>query len=135
MSTKVFINLPVKHLNKSMTFFKALGWTFNSQFTDETAANLVISDEIYAMLMTHEKFSSFTNKKIADSECSEVLITINVDDKAEVSRLADAAFRAGAKEAKPPQDHGFMQLRSFLDLDGHQWEICYVDPAQLQPKK
>jgi predicted lactoylglutathione lyase len=134
MSTKVFINLPVKNLNKSMDFFKALGWTFNPQFTDATAGCLVISDDIYAMLLTHEKFAGFTNKKIADSSAAEALIAIGVDSKADVSRIADAALKAGGAEAKPPQDYGFMQVRSFLDLDGHHWEVMYMDPAHTQPQ-
>jgi len=134
MSTKIFVNLPVKDLNKSMNFFKALGWTFHPQFTDETAASLVISDDIYAMLLTHKKFAEFTNKKIADGTTAEALIAIGVDSKAEVDRIAGAAIKAGAQEAKPPQDYGFMQLRSFLDLDGHQWKILYMDPAHVQPQ-
>lgn len=134
MSTKMFVNLPVHDLNRSMDFFKALGWKVNQQFTDETAASLVISDDIYAMLLTHKKFSEFTDKKIADGDSAEVLIAIGVDSKAEVNRIADAAARAGARDAKPPQDHGFMQLRSFLDLDGHHWEIFYMDPAHVQPQ-
>jgi predicted lactoylglutathione lyase len=134
MSTKIFVNLPVKDLNKSMDFFKALGWTFNPQFTDDTAACLVISDDIYAMLLTHKKFGEFTNKKIADGATVEALIAIAVTSKADVDRIAGAAITAGAREAKPPQDYGFMQLRSFLDLDGHHWEILYMDPAHVQPK-
>jgi predicted lactoylglutathione lyase len=130
----MFVNLPVKDLNKSMAFFKALGWKFNPQFTDETAACMVISDDIYAMLLTHNKFAEFTNKKIADNASVEALIAIGVDSKADVNRIADAAIRAGGKEAKPPQDYGFMQMRSFLDLDGHHWEILYMDPAHVQPQ-
>ena len=132
MSTKIFVNLPVRDLNKSMAFFKALGWTFNPQFTDETAACLVISDDIYAMLLTHEKFKQFTDKKIADGGSVEALIALGVGSKDEVSRIADAAIKAGGKEAKPPQDYGFMQMRTFLDLDGHHWEIVYMDPAHVQ---
>jgi predicted lactoylglutathione lyase len=134
MSTKIFVNLPVKDLKKSMAFFGALGWSFNPQFTDDSAASLVISEDIYAMLLTHEKFAGFTNKKIADGSSAEALIAIAVDSKAEVNRIADAAQAAGAQEAKPPQDYGFMQMRSFLDLDGHQWEILYMDPAHVQPQ-
>lgn len=135
MSAKIFVNLPVKDLNRSMDFFKALGWTFNPQFTDVTAACLVISDDIYAMLLTHEKFASFTNKLIADDSVAETLIAIGVDDKADVARIAEAAVKAGGREAKPPQDYGFMQVRSFLDLDGHHWEVIYVDPAHIQQQK
>jgi predicted lactoylglutathione lyase len=134
MSTKIFVNLPVKNLSKSMQFFNALGWTFNPQFTDQTAACLVISDDIYAMLMTHEKFARFTNKSIADSSVAEALIAIGVDNKADVNRIADAALGAGGSEPKPPQDYGFMQLRSFLDLDGHHWEVMHMDPAHVQPQ-
>jgi uncharacterized protein len=131
MGTKIFVNLPVKDLNRAKTFFKALGWTFNPQFSDETAASLVISDDIYAMLLTHEKFAQFTDRKIADAATVEAIICIGVDSKAEVDRIADAAASAGAKEAKPPQDYGFMQLRSFFDPDGHHWEICYMDPSYV----
>jgi uncharacterized protein len=134
MSTKIFVNLPVKDLNKSMIFFKSLGWTFNPQFTDETAASLVISEDIYAMLLTHKKFSEFTSRKIADASTVEALIAIAVDSRAEVDRIVDAAMKAGAREAKPPQDYGFMWLRSFLDLDGHHWELFYMDPAHVQPQ-
>jgi uncharacterized protein len=134
MSTKIFVNLPVKDLDRSMAFFKSLGWTFNPQFTDETAACMVISGDIYAMLLTHKKFAGFTNKKIADAATTEVLIALGVDSKAEVGRIADAALKAGGKEAKPPQDYGFMQLRTFLDLDDHHWEILYMDPAHVQPQ-
>jgi predicted lactoylglutathione lyase len=132
MTTKIFVNLPVKDLDKSMAFFKTLGWTFNPQFTDDTAACMVISDDIYAMLLTHEKFKQFTDKKIADGTSAEALIALGVGSKDEVNRIADAAIKAGGKEAKPPQDYGFMQLRSFLDLDGHHWEILYMDPAHVQ---
>jgi predicted lactoylglutathione lyase len=132
MTTKIFVNLPVKDLNKSMAFFKALGWTFNPQFTDHTAACMVISDDIYSMLLTHEKFKQFTDKKITDGTSAEALIALGVGSKDEVNRIVDAAIKAGGKEAKPPQDYGFMQLRSFLDLDGHHWEILYMDPAHVQ---
>lgn len=134
MSTKIFVNLPVKDLNKSMAFFKSLGWTFNPQFTDDTAASMVISEDIYAMLLTHKKFSEFTDRKIADAGSVEALIGISVDNRAEVDRIVDAAMQAGAREAKPPQDYGFMWMRSFLDLDGHHWEILYMDPAHVQPQ-
>jgi uncharacterized protein len=134
MSTKIFVNLPVRDLNKSMAFFRALGWDFNKQFTDETAASLVISDDIYAMLLTHKKYAEFTTKQIADtSKTSQVMIALSVDSKEEVNRIADAAMKAGAKPVKPPQDYGFMQLRAFEDLDGHHWEVFYMDPAHVQP--
>lgn len=102
MSTKIFLNLPVKNLDKSMGFFRALGWDFNKQFTDETAASLVISDDIYAMLLTHKKFSEFTDKQIADtSKTAQILIALSQDSKADVHMQVDAAVRAGAKEPRP----------------------------------
>lgn len=136
MSTKIFVNLPVKDLKQSMAFFRALGWDFNPQFTDETAACLVISEEIYAMLLTHQKFSEFTTKQIADaSKTAQVLIALSQDSKDAVHRIVDAAVKAGAKEPRPMQDYGFMIYRSFEDLDGHIWEVLHMDPAHVQPQK
>lgn len=133
MATSIFVNLPVKDLEKSKAFFGKIGWTFNAQFTDETAASMVISDTIYAMLLTHAKYREFTDKQIADtSKTSQVLIALSVDSPAEVNRIADAALAAGGKQPKPPQDYGFMQLRTFEDLDGHHWEILWMDPANVQ---
>ena len=133
MATSIFLNLPVKDLDRSMAFFRALGWDFNLQFTDETAASLVISDTIYAMLLTHDKFSQFTDKKIADTrKTAQVLIALSQDSKEDVHRLADAALKAGATEPRPMQDYGFMIARTFEDFDGHIWEIVYMDPAHVQ---
>ena len=134
MSTKIFLNLPVKDLDASIAFFKALGWSFNAQFTDETAASLVISDDIYAMLLTHKKFSEFTTKSIADtSKTAQILICLSQDSKEDVHKLVDAAVKAGATEPRPMQDHGFMISRTFEDLDGHIWEVIFMDPSFVQP--
>ena len=128
MPTKIFVNLPVKNLDKSMDFFKGLGFSFNPQFTDETAASMVISDDIYAMLLTHQKFKEFTKKEIADAtKTTEVLIALSMNSKAEVDSLVDKALSLGATKALEPADHGFMFERSFNDLDGHIWEIFYMD--------
>lgn len=133
MSTKIFLNLPVKDVKRSMAFFSEVGWTFDKQFTDETAASMVISDTIYCMLLTHEKFMQFSPKAITDtSKTTEVLISLVVDSKEEVHKLVDAAIRAGAK-AEPMNDYGFMIQRAFEDLDGHNWAINYMDPAHVQP--
>lgn len=130
---KIFVNLPVKDLKKSMTFFKALGFTFNAQFTDETAACMVISDEIYVMLLTHDKFKQFTPKAIADTgKTSEVLTCISAESKDEVNKMCDAALKAGGQKLHEPQDYGFMYLRSFQDPDGHIWEIMWMDPANVK---
>jgi len=135
MATSIFINLPVKDLEKSKAFAEALGWTINKQFTDETAASVVISDTIYAMLLTHDKYRQFTDKQIADAtKTSEVLICLSQDSKEAVHKLVDAAVKAGASETRPMQDYGFMISRSFDDLDGHTWEVIYMDPAHVQPQ-
>ena len=130
MSTKIFVNLPVKDLGQSMSFFRSIGYSFNPQFTDETAACMVISDDIYAMLLTHPKFSDFSPKKIADAtQTSEVITALSTDSKDKVNSLVDAALQAGATENRNPTDYGFMYLRSFSDLDGHIWEIFWMDPS------
>ena len=133
MARKIFVNLPVKDLDRSMTFFKALGFTFNAQFTDETAACMVISDDIFAMLLTHDKFKQFTPKAIADtSKTSEVLTALSAESKDEVNKMVDAALKAGGQKLRDPQDYGFMYERSFQDLDGHIWEIMWMDPAAVK---
>lgn len=134
MISSIFVNLPVKDLEKSKAFFEALGCSINQQFTDETAASVVIGGNIYAMLITHEKYRTFTSKEIANAgKTSEVLIALGVESKAEVDRIVAAAVKAGGKETRPAQDYGFMQMRVFEDLDGHHWEVVYMDPAHVQP--
>jgi predicted lactoylglutathione lyase len=128
VSTKIFVNLPVKNLDKSMDFFKALGFSFNPQFSDETAASMVISDDIYAMLLTHKKFKEFTRKEIADAtKTTEVLIALSMDSRDKVDSFVDKALSSGATKARELADHGFMFERSFNDLDGHIWEIFHMD--------
>lgn len=133
MSTKVFINLPVKDLEKSKAFFGALGFTFNPQFTDDNAACMVISEHNFAMLLTEAYFKSFATKPISDAHKStEVLIALGLESKDAVDDMVDKAVQAGGKEPKPKQDHGFMIVRTFEDLDGHTWEITWMDPSQIQ---
>src|SRR6266545_6192435 len=118
MATKIFVNLAVKDLDRSKEFFNQLGFTFNPQFTDKTAACMVITDDIYAMLLTHPKFKEFTKKDIADAhKTTEVLTCLSVDSKDEVNELVDRATAAGGSEVRDPQDYGFMYGRSFNDLD------------------
>lgn len=132
MATKIFVNLPVKDLDRSKEFFGKLGYTFNPQFTDETAASMVISEDIYAMLLTEAKFKEFTSKPIADAKkTTEVLVALTVDSREEVNTLVDKALQAGGSEARPPMDYGFMFGRSFQDLDGHIWEIIWMDPKAI----
>lgn len=133
MVSKIFVNLPVKDLDKSMAFFKSVGFSFNPQFTDKTAACMVMSDDIYAMLLTHPKVKEFTKKKIADAhKTTELLTALAVESKDKVNEIADKALKAGGAETYPPKDYGFMFGRSFEDPDGHIWEVFYMDPAHVQ---
>jgi predicted lactoylglutathione lyase len=134
MATNIFVNLPVKNLEKTKEFFLKLGYTFNQQFTDEKAASLVISETIYAMLITEPFFKTFIpNKEIADtSKTKEVLLALSVDSRQQVDELADKAIAAGGKNFRNPEDHGFMYARSFEDLDGHVWEVFWMDPGHIQ---
>jgi predicted lactoylglutathione lyase len=133
MATKIFVNLPVKDLKRSMDFFTQLGYSFNQQFTDDTAASLVITDDIYAMLLTHDKFREFISNEIADtSKTTQVLLALSFDSKEQVDAIADKALRAGGSKAREPKDHGFMYEKSFKDPDGHIWEAFWMDPAFIQ---
>lgn len=133
MGTKVFVNLPVKDLDKSKEFFSKLGFTFNAQFTNKDAACMVISEDNYAMLLTEPFFKTFTKKEIINAKKStEVLIALSSASKEDVNKMLTSALAAGAKEANEPQDHGFMFGRSFEDLDGHIWEVFWMDPKMVQ---
>ena len=136
MPRKIFVILPLRDLEKSMEFFGKLGFKFNPQFTDETATSMIVSDDIYVMLLTHEKFRTFiANKEIADStKTTEALIALSFDSREEVDKLVDAAIAAGGKPFREPADHGFMYERSFEDLDGHVWEPFWMDSSFVQPQ-
>ena len=130
MISKIFVNLPVKDLDKSMAFFKAIGFSFNPQFTDKTAACMVMSEDIYAMLLTHDKWKTFTTRPIPSKDSSEVMLALSCDSKDEVNRFTDTAGKnGGIADVNPVQDHGFMFSRSYTDLDGHIWEVMWMDPA------
>ena len=134
MPTAIFVNLPVKDLERSKTFFGKLGYSFNAQFTDANAACLVISDTIYAMLLTHKTWSELVPKPAADtSKGSEVSIALTMDNRAAVDELVRKAVAAGARALKAPMDMGFMYQHGFEDLDGHLWEAFYMDPTHVQP--
>jgi predicted lactoylglutathione lyase len=131
---QVFVNLPVTNLDKSVAFFKAVGFNINPQFTDQTAACIVFSDDINAMLVTHDKFREFAKKPMADAhKTTEVLTCLTFDNKAKVDEIVDKAIAAGGSESnKKPQDHESMYMRSFDDLDGHAWEIMWMDPKGMK---
>jgi predicted lactoylglutathione lyase len=125
----IFVNLPVADLPKSIAFYEALGAVKNEQFTDHTAACMVFSETIHAMLLTHDKFLQFTPKRIANAkETTEVLICMSAESRDEVDAIASRADAAGGKiDPGPKQDYGFMYGRSFEDLDGHIWEVMWMD--------
>ena len=126
MNKQIFVNLPVKDLNKSKAFFSALGYTFNPQFTNESGACMIISDNsIYAMLLTEDFFKTFIDKQIAN-EVTEVLTCLSCESREEVDSLVAKALAAGGRAPRPPQDHGFMYGHAFEDLDGHIWELAYM---------
>jgi predicted lactoylglutathione lyase len=132
MATKIFINLPVADLQKAMSFYTAIGFTNNPQFTDETAACMVLTEEIYVMLLTHSKFNEFTKKEIGNTfKTASVINSLSLDSTQEVNAIIDKAVRAGGKESAEAKDYGFMQQRSFEDLDGHLWEVLYMDLAKF----
>ncbi len=133
MNSKIFVNLPVKDLQKSVHFFTELGYTFNPQFTDEHATSMIVSDDIYVMLLTERRFADFTRKPIVDATAqTETIVALSAESREAVDRLADTALAAGGQPVNDPMDHGFMYGRSFADLDGHQWEILWMDPAAIQ---
>jgi uncharacterized protein len=132
MAKKIFINLPVADLQKAMSFYTTIGFTNNPQFTDETAACMVLTEEIYVMLLTHTKFNEFTNKGIADtSKTASVINSLSVDHSTEVNAMVGKAIEAGGIEPVEAKDYGFMQQRSFEDLDGHLWEVGYMDMTKF----
>ena len=132
MATKIFVNLPVNDLKKSMEFFTKLDFTFNSQFTDETAACMVVSEDIYVMLLTHDKFKTFTPKAICDAtKSTEVLVCLSCESRENVNAMVHKAVGGGGTTYNEPQDHGFMYGHGFQDLDGHIWELIYMEPSAI----
>jgi len=132
----VFINLPSSDLGRTEAFYKALGWNKNPAFSDSTAICMVWSETIYAMLLTHDKWRTFTDRTIPDAHTScQVLCALNLDDRDTVDRLTSAAPSAGGmSDPNPVQDHGFMYSRSVADPDGHIWELFWMDPAAIPPQ-
>ena len=133
MAKQIFVNLPVRDLPKSKAFYEAIGFTNNPQFSDDTAACMVLSDTIYVMLLTHAKWGTFTKKPIADAhETAEVSLALICDSRADVDAMVKAGAAHGGKaDANPPQDLGFMYQRSIEDLDGHNWEPFFMDMSKF----
>jgi uncharacterized protein len=133
MSRLLFLNLPVADIRASRAFFGALGFEFNEKFCDDGAACMVVSEQGYVMLLQRDRFAEFTTKPLADPAAATALTAcVTAVDRDEVDTLAEAAVAAGATPAKDPQDYGFMYSRSFHDLDGHLWEVAWMDPVAVE---
>lgn len=132
MAKQIFINLPVKDLNKTRDFFSQLGFSFNEQFSDEKATCMVIDDNIFAMLLTEPFFKTFITKDIADSfKTTEVINSLSADSREEVDEIVRKAVAAGATTPREPQDHGWMYIHGFQDINGHLWEFAYMDASAI----
>ncbi|MFO1090996.1 MAG: glyoxalase [Hyphomicrobiales bacterium] len=132
MGRKVFVNLPVYDINRTRTFFSALGFSFDPKFSNEVALCMPIGDDGFAMLLKREFFSTFTPLAVADAhKATEVLTAMSCDDRGEVDALMEKALAAGASEPRPAQDHGFMYGRAFADPDGHIWELFWMNPEAM----
>lgn len=132
MSRMIFVNLPVVDLNASIAFYRALGFTNNANFTDATAACMVWSETIYVMLLTHDKWYTFTQRAIPPATSSEVMLALSCDSRENVDTIAGVvAANGGTVDINPVQEHGFMYSRSLSDLDGHVWELFWMDPATV----
>ena len=132
MATQIFVNLPVKNLDRSIEFFASLGFTFNPQFTDETATCMIVSDDIFVMLLTEAAFKGFTPKEICDAtKSTEVLVALSRENRAQVDEMVRKAVAAGGSTYNEPQDHGFMYAHGFQDIDGHIWELMYMEPSVI----
>ena len=128
MARQIFVNLPIKDLKKSIEFFTKLGFKFDPKFTDENATCMIIGENIFAMLLVEKFFRTFTKKEITDTKKStEAILAIALESRKEVDEMITKAKKTGAKEPRPPQDYGWMYGRSFDDLDGHRWEVFYMD--------
>lgn len=130
--TQIFINLPVKDLALAMDFYTKMGFTNNPQFSDESAKCMVFSESLFVMLLTHDRFSTFITKPIADvANTISALLSISVESVEKVNEIAENVLAAGGKEPSEAKDYGFMQQRTLEDLDGHTWEIFYMDMSKL----
>lgn len=132
-SRQLFVNIAVRDLKKSMGFFSKLGFEFNPQFTDDNAACMIVSDKAYFMLLTEPFFKGFTKREPCDtSKQNEAFLALSCESREEVDHLVKTALENGGAAAMPAQDHGFMYGHSFYDLDGHHWEVMWMNPSHLQ---
>lgn len=129
MPTQIFVNLPVRNLDRSVAFFTQLGYRFDPKFTDDNATCMIIGDNIFVMLLVEPFFQGFTPKPVADARATtEAIVAIALDSRVAVDILADKALAAGGSVSSEPKDLGFMYQRGYQDLDGHLWEVFHMDP-------
>lgn len=132
MSRKLYVNLPVKDLKASVAFFTALGFTFDANFTDENATCMLVNEHTSVMLLVEKRFADFTDKPIIDATAStEAIFALSADSREEVDRLVNTALENGGSRSQDAQDHGFMYGWSFQDVDGHNWEVMWMDMSQM----
>jgi uncharacterized protein len=133
MTRQIYVNLPVKDLNKTVEFFTKLGFTFNPQFTDENATCMIIDSNIFVMLLVEKYFGTFTKKAISDTtKDTEVIIALATESREKVDEMLSNVLKAGGSEPREPQDHGWMYGRSFQDINGHLWEVIYMYEKALK---
>jgi predicted lactoylglutathione lyase len=133
MTTQIFVNLPVKDLNETVDFFTKLGFAFNPQFTDENATCMIVNNDIFVMLLVEKFFKTFTKKELCDTtKDTEVIAALSTESREKVDQMINKVIEAGGKEHRKPQDHGWMYGRSFEDINGHLWEVIYMDKNALK---
>jgi uncharacterized protein len=133
MTTKIFVNLPVQDLNKTIEFFTKFGFRFNPQFTDENATCMIVGEDIFVMLLVEKFFKTFTKKEICDTTKNiEVIVALSAESREKVDQMINKAIEAGGRESREPQDHGWMYGRSFEDINRHLWEIIYMDEKAVK---
>ncbi len=132
MITSIFVNLPVENLKKSVSFFTELGFTFNAQFTDDESTCMIVNETIYVMLLEHKKFESFISKPIAPKTSTEAILAFSLKSAKEVRTMTEKALSLGGRKLNEPEDHGFMFSWGFEDLDGHLWDLFWMNPEHVQ---
>jgi uncharacterized protein len=135
MTPQIFVNLPVKDLNETVDFFTKLGFAFNPQFTDENATCMIVNNDIFVMLLVEKFFKTFTKKELCDTiKDTEVIVALSTESREKVDQMINKVIEAGGKEHRKPQDHGWMYGRSFEDINGHLWEVIYMDKNVLKKR-
>jgi uncharacterized protein len=130
---QIYVNLPVRDLNRSVQFFTKLGFEFDQRFTDESATAMIVNDDAFVMLLVEDRFKDFTKKSVSDAGSqTEVIVAVSANSRAQVNEIAETALAAGGQPSNEPMDEGNMFARSFQDPDGHLWEVLWMDPSAIE---